>query len=314
MNNMELIKYSIPLLFVVGIIGFFILIPYNNYIFDFVVYMSSLSTVIMVLVYLFSTSQQLDTMRLQLDEMKFTRKSQHQPLLSFSKCNYDLDLPKFYVGPDSKFKIMQLITRLFFRTSVMNIGNGPSISITFIPKLLSINKNVLVESIGDTIECLSLKEGDSEQMSFLFLDYENILLNELLINHSIIMDVTIVYKNSLGLSFKQKMQFMIMVNSKDEMELIKSGVKLIKTADIDYTKRIKQFNVYKEKDKDKEAEIIFDEINKELDTYYSVKSIKNNSTILPGSFTIITITDEEYNQEYLKYQKSIEKIIFSLAT
>ena len=162
---------SIPVIFAVGVIAFFLGLPPELLtITNFIAYASSLSTVIMVLVYLFTNSQQLRIMETQLKEMEMSRNSQIQPLPYLEKPKAEMQVSRYYIGPSTKFKRMRLCCRFFFEFSVNNIGNGPAVAVDFIPKLypeLPSNDyhyyDSLVDSLGRRIECISLREGDSKK-------------------------------------------------------------------------------------------------------------------------------------------------------
>ena len=152
MVNNKILTFSIPVLFVLGLLAFFVLVPAElQELTSLIGYMSSLSTVIMVLVYLLTTSQQLDAMNKQLNEMRYSRNVQYQPLLSLEDIIPDMQAPQYYTRPEVAFLRMEFKCRLFLRSKVINIGNGPAISILFAPKIISKNEEVMIEAYGKRV-------------------------------------------------------------------------------------------------------------------------------------------------------------------
>ncbi|MFC1507583.1 hypothetical protein ACFLQ6_11050, partial [Thermoproteota archaeon] len=105
MKTESLMIYSIPSIFILGIIAFFVLIPSGSITVNiFISYVASLSTVIMVLVYIFTTSRQLGVMRHQLDEIQYSRNVQVQPLIDIKDVTINLEAPRYYASPENEFK------------------------------------------------------------------------------------------------------------------------------------------------------------------------------------------------------------------
>lgn len=118
-----LMVISIPIIFVAGMVSFFVLLPPELItLVNFVAYVSSLSTIVMVLVYVFTTSLQLRAMQSQLNEMQYSRDAQVQPLLYFDKLKMSVKAPRFCLDPETKKA--GFVDRVDFDFSVSNIGNG----------------------------------------------------------------------------------------------------------------------------------------------------------------------------------------------
>ena len=111
----ELIFYlTIPLIFTIGILVFFKILPQEIVtISNFISYTSSLATLLMVLIVIFTTQQQLN-------EMKNTRILQTQPLpfITPSKESH-LERPTFFYDyPISK---AELLCRIFVLFEIQNL-------------------------------------------------------------------------------------------------------------------------------------------------------------------------------------------------
>jgi len=320
MEKKDYLLYSIPLIIIVGLYLFYYFTPLEMHTFPTIIgYISSLSSVIMVLVYLLTNSRQLEIMNKQLDEMQSSRNLQYQPLIILDDCEVQLQAPRYYSGPKTEFKKMELITRLFFRGSVANIGNSPAISIVFIPKISRITENeVLIKSIGRRVECLSLKEDVSEVISFPFLDYDNVIIEYLLERTHFTMESSILYKNALGQPFKQNIAYNIglwepgpdkLEQIEKGREFVKSSIKIIKTIEIDYGDKIEDYETLTKINKREEASEIIKELNEKIISKIGGDEINMFIDIVTGSFKVLAITESEYQNELLSYYETIIEYI-----
>lgn len=308
MKRNSFIALLIPVLFAVGIGAYFAFLPQelmnlNN----FIGYMSSLSTIILVLVYLFTTSQQLNAMGNQLNEMQYTRNVQIQPLLSLNALKTRFELPRYYVGPTTDFRKMELLSRIFFSAKVQNIGNGPAVAIDVIPKLVS-QEDTLVETIGERIECLSLREGDSESISIMFLDDKTKTIETLLEKLRINISMVILYKNALNMTFKQEITFVLWGNDERIKEQLKQSLKTAKIAEIDYAEQLNKFEELKKYGRDEEAGKVYDAIKEKVNNQYKGKmEIKLPTAVKAGSFSVSPISQSEYETLLVEYEETMKK-------
>lgn len=310
-----LIAAIIPIIFAVGIVAFFGLFPPGSInLSNFIGYMSSLSTVIMVLVYIFTTSRQLSAMRGQLTEMQYSRNVQVQPLLSLEKAKADFELPRYYMGPKTKFKKMELLCRIHFSNIVSNIGNGPAVAVDFIPKLKLGRRGAmdtattLLETWGKRIECISLKEGDFVETHFMFQD-EKRVAEALLKYFQVILNLVVVYKNALGMAFKQQIAFWINISQTKERETLELCLKSTRTADTDFAKQVKKFESLMNQGRDAKAMIIFNDVNAELKKRFGDKTEIDLSTeVVSGSFSVSPISQLEYEKILAEQEQIIKRI------
>jgi hypothetical protein len=230
MKKEQLIAVLIPLIYIIGIIVFICLMPSQLLnVSNFIAYMASLSTIVMVLVYLFTASRQLYAMNKQLGEMEFSRKVQSRPLMSLENPRADFDLPQYYTGPSSNFSKISLLCRLDFKANLVNIGNESAIAAALIPKIVSQDNVTLIEAFGEQVGCISLKEGGSQEMDFFFLDANNKIIETILKDYNITLKVVIVFRNILGTMFKQNMDFSITTDmTVQQKNILKSCLKKIK--------------------------------------------------------------------------------------
>jgi hypothetical protein len=297
----------IPIVFITGIILFFVFIPVDLMtISNFIAYASSWSTVVMVLLYIFTNSRQLRIMQKQLSEMNLSRNVQYQPLIYPKDAKIKLEAPEIFSGPESDFKSMEFMSRLFVDFEVRNLGNGPAVGIDFVPKVISLKtqktkngienkvETEIIDGVGRRIECISLKEGDSKAVTFVFFDSQVKVAESLLdIEAQTHIACDVVFKNALGMTFREKFSFPMYEGS--HTKTLKQCLRTARTEEIDFGARKKKFDELMEKGQEVEAHKIFDEIYNELkERCKDNEEITFNSDIASGSFSISPISSTEY--------------------
>lgn len=296
MVDERILRYSIPVLFIAGIIAFFVFNAQITELSLFISYLSSLSTVIMVLIYLHTNSEQLSSMTKQLNEMQFTRNVQSQPLIDFEELKVRYILPRFRFNPAAPENI-SLCCQIIFTAKVKNIGNSPATSIDIIPRLISENRDVLSEnSIGAKINVISLKD-DNKDVIFGLYDTEHKVIEYLVERHVFFSTIHIIYKNVLGMPFKQKMEYVLPVRSIEEHERLIACLKTIKTSEIDFSERKEKYASLVKRESMEEAKSILDELNAELeDVLGEEDEMEIEPGLLSGSFSVEPIQNTEYIQ------------------
>lgn len=304
---------AVLVILVAGIIAFFVMLPPElTTITNFVSYMSSLSTIIMVLVFFFTTSRQLSIMRNQLDEMQFSRNVEVQPLPNLEIGTASVELPRYYVGPGTDFRKMRIMCRFFFTFNVTNIGNGPAVAVDFIPKLygrLPPEKETmtLVETVGRRVECISLREGDSKKTHFMFLDGDHKAVEALAKGGEVALPCTIIFKNALGMAFKEEIKFWVDIPSEKEAETIRTCLKTVRTAEIDFREQVEQFVHQMEHGREKRAREIFRAVNRKLgEKFAGQEELELFVQIASGSFAVSPISQSEY-EKILAQKKEIKR-------
>lgn len=295
------IAVIIPLIFLIGIIAFFSVFPSELMnLSNFVAYMSSLSTIIMVLVYLFTNSRQLNAMRNQLEEMKTNRELQIQPLPFSTPEKAYIEAPTFWTGPP-EWK-MDLCYRIFIELLVRNIGNGASVAMVFIPEVFFEDKNGNVTRLGTAsshIDCL--KEDAVGKISLMFVDEDYVMINNALFSssYSATMKMVTLYKNVLGGSFKSEATY-ILKFSDDEKENLKSCLKVLKTSKIDYSKEIETYNLLRKKNREEDAHVLMKKVRKDFANKFWSENLPFSVTLWGGSFSVSPMTNKEYENESSK--------------
>ena len=308
--------------FVVAVSSFFFLLPAESITLNyFVGYMSSLSTIIMVLIYILTTSKQLNTMREQLKEMESTRNLQTQPLPFIRPSEKShLESPNAFHNPELGFH-MVFDSRSYFHFKVENIGTGPAVAVDVIPKLGCVGpkgKTMAFSYVSERIE--SLKQGEiSEEMDVHIHDEHTYCLLESLLSPKPfpctmktlmdektlpcpIADITILYRNILGACFESNTKYELRVYDED-MERLKSWLKSLKKAPIEYSEKMKEHNFLRDQNQMEAAERILREIRSDFAKEMDSRDIALVVNPVLGSFSVKTISDSEY-------QRRISEVVY----
>lgn len=279
----------------------------------FVDYLAGLSAVAVILVYVLTTSQQLDVINKQIAEMQYSRNVQVQPLLYFDRMSVEFDPPRFYKGPFDGFRKLHFLCRIRFSFNFSNIGNGPAVGIDFFPNLVSVSSegklNTLVETVGERIECISLREKDSKEIFFMFLDEKHRFI-ETILSQPVALELTILLKNALGMPFRENIRFEIFrALTASEDKFLKSCLKAVRTTEIDFVQQAKRFEELVKLGKDEEATRLMENLNEQLKgTLGDIQTIKLPVGVMSGSFSVMPMSESDYSKSLkdLKEQREIQ--------
>jgi hypothetical protein len=314
LSGQLLLVAIVPFIFVIGIVLFFILLPEELLtLTNFIGYMSSLSTTVMVLVYVVTTSRQLNTMSNQLKEMQYSRSVQVQPLPYLETRHASFELPRYYVGPSTDFKKMELRSYVKASFAILNHGNGPAIIVDFIAHLVSGPRGKKGEILDkDTVtphvDCVPLKTRNPQEIDFELDDSSDgqHIVEALIKDHRIAISFIIIYKNALGKPFRENVAFWLNVKSEKDFEMLKSSLKLIRTVGIDFAAQLQKYEKLAIAGREDERIAVLEETNKKINDMFGVSKIDLEAEIAPSTFDVRSISEEEY-QGLLALKSEIEE-------
>lgn len=309
----------IPIVFAAGTIAFFLLIPMELITLgNFIAYMASLSTVVMVLVYLLTTSQQLNAMQSQLTEMQLTRNLQTQPLPYPRITKSEIIAPNFWGFPQDEFGKMHLVYTLMFVGSIENLGNSPAVSVDIFPRVVCIEtrgakqsdivclqdltptKEEMLERDWQRIECLPLRDLGAKEISCAFPDDHALVesfLSQRISQQQL--QLTILYKNILGAGFRTDLAYAIDY-PETESEKLKLLLKAMESAKIDFAEDLVQYETCRASGRTEKAEELSSKLRKDFPAKYKLENIHLELELIPGSFSVKPITEKEYAEELAK--------------
>ena len=284
--------------FISGILSYFF---FNTlHLKDFLNYMTGFATILLAIltgIYVITTNGQLNVMRKQLKEMEFSRNLQTQPLPIIKDVECYIVPPEIFKDVPDNWKIVNS-TRVYMNGKVENIGVGSAVSIDIIPNLICKYPNEkCIENISERFDFL--EENGTYELEVLFNTEDEFLENfiESPIESLPIIDLTIYYKNILGAFFKAVYKYRIYPFDED-MDIIKKWLKNIKMFNIDFSDRIKHYNsLVKINPRGRDAKEIYDEIKYEFEKNMQDSKLDVDLYLIPGSFNVKPISDEELNSE-----------------
>jgi len=223
-----------------------------------------------------------------------------------------LDLPRFYVGPETDFKKMELLCMLHVGFSVSNIGNGPAVAIDFLPSVLSgplgEKPSLLIkETLCKSIDCVPSGNRDPQVIKFHFNDDEHKAVEALVKDRRLLFCCTLVFRNALGTAFLEEIAFWLNIQSENDLKTFQSALKTTKTANIDFENQIKQYRELKDAGRKEEAQKVLDDANAKLEKGFGgKKQIDLSVGIAYGSFEVSPISQSKY-KELLGKKYELEK-------
>jgi len=299
-----LIGISIPIIFTIAIVAFFsIFLPKDQTLGNFISYLSSLATILMVLVVVVTTS-------LQLKEMQSSKLLQTQPFPAVKplpKTNVE-KLRLFYGVPESKTFLMR---RVFFFFEVENIGNAPIVAVDIIPQLTYTNADGSLETDSRMwVRIDSLKPNEKLESGTMFNEPNVVepMLRSFItskfqcgeIRSSSSIELIILYKNILGASFKQRILFDVFPYRED-IARIKSCIRLLETIKIDYSEELGKIESQYKHDREKAVKML-DSFNDLISKQKGCEEFHFGVRSRYGEFSIRPISEKEY-QKYMRSRR-----------
>ena len=107
-----------------------------------------------------------------------------------------------------------------------------------------------------------------------------------------VIELTIYYKNVLGGFFKSLYKYRVYSFSEDN-EIIKNWLKSMKTFEFDFSEQLKEYDSLKKINRD-EAGAYSDEIETKFEENLPESKLDLSLHLIPGSFYVKPITEEEY--------------------
>lgn len=293
----------IPMVFLLGIAAYFVLAPNEiRTLSGFIGYISSLSTITMVLVYVFTTSRQLNAIKSQLGEMRFTRTLQSHPLPIFCveerEC-FGIEPPRAYVTPPDFSIVLDCHSSLEYQ--VENVGNGPAICVDIVPTIEYTSEGKKKTVREACLRISSLKQGEkTAEKKFSFTMGKELLKTEVSSEQNPVLKLEILYKNLLGASFAINQEYEVWIYP-EEIERSKTWMKAFETMMIDFSEEIKKHDVLrKQGPTKKEAEELFDKIDLELVNRVGREELHMCLNQIPESFSVRILTQQDYAKEMQK--------------
>jgi hypothetical protein len=308
--NLNFRQLSLSLVLIVLLaFGVFSLINYfENPELDAITLLSGGSTYVIALltiIYVMTTSRQLDVMGRQLDEMKRDRELQHQPLPWISQTKIRIEKPQLYHSPSKPGKY-NVQARYNVDITLKNIGNCPSVNIDASARIaIPMEKNVkYFDSVSESLHVLEEKReypsSEYESLSFLFADDEEGLFFHALTETSLkkypILMLRILYRNILGACFGVYNDYLVYLAKRPEHDVIISEwLSGMKSFPIKYKKELKSLMELEKSNLEKWDEL-FNILKKNFSKSLKDEDVNISAWSIPDSFEIQNISENEYTK------------------
>lgn len=299
--SLKLFVFSVGIFFLLGVGIYFISPLLMNGKYDTLTLLSGLSTyfvALFTLIYVFTSSRQLDVMIAQVNEMQKDRLLQSQPVLCIQNSIFSAESPRLWgILPYTDCRIF---SRYHFKFQLKNIGLNPAVGIALSGKVYTKKSKLDLKTVSVRKEFLQpSEETDIESLnSFLFAgDEKNQILNNLLPSRDtehVYFKLTTIYKNALGGSFRVTETYALFLTS-EASTTVKDWLSNLAAFEIKHKPDIERINArfksqpeemirFKEKLKGEYLEIIPE------------TSINIALHPIPGSIQLDVINAEKYEE------------------
>lgn len=299
----------ISIILILVFIGCLVYSLFNPF-FSFVNTISSISSffvAILTIVYVYTTSKQMDYMKQQLSQMQSDHRMSEQPIIDFEKLEFKLARPRlFYTPPEDEYSYL---SRYYLNLKICNVSTYPALFVDIDAELL-IHENNKELSLKTTSKRLNLIAANSisEPLSIMFTgDNENRILSSLrgyTTQDLPQLHIKACYKSLSGASYLLEHTYWLDIPEEEEanFEIIKNWHATIVSAPIEEKETLASLkNTHSKKTWQtsfKQAQKRFD------DKLLGESSLPVNLIEIPQKFILQNISDEKYRKEMDSHQYS----------
>lgn len=296
-------KKLLGLVFVILVIillGFSI-IRYNNPEFEFITYLSGSSTfvvAILTILYVFTTSKQLDIMTNQLAEMKKDRELQNQPLPYIENINLSIEKPRFfYTPPDDEYSFQ---SRYNFKASLNNLSESPAICIDISACIIlpADNDKLILDSVCQRVDVLEgkCKLDEKDEINLTFVGDCNGKIFEALRSENINtfprLKIITLYRNISGGCFTYWNEYYI-IPDQDKENTMRDWHTQIVSFPTKYKDKLSELKFLRKANRDKWHNL-FDNIKEEVACVIEEEVLELNISAIQGKFSIESMERDAY--------------------
>ena len=287
--------------------GFCIYYSSVNPMFSFLNTISTISSffvAVLTVIYVYTSSNQMDLMRRQLDEMRIERLHREEPILDLESTRFIVERPNFYYSPpEDEFSFL---SRYHFSGTIRNISSFPALFVDVSARLIITHQNeeLILSATSRRINVIPSSDS-SDEFSIMFTgDNEAYVLSKIRsssYNDLPNLEVNILYKSASGGCYKLKYRYAIdYQGNSDEEEIVKNWHTAIAAAPVE----------------EKETLQVLQNKTADRPNYYLIKKVRENLkrrliggdelafqlVERPQKFSFKTITDTEYEDEISHHQ------------
>ena len=274
--------------------------------FSFVNTISSISSffvAVLTVVYVYTTSKQMEYMKQQLNQMQTDHRMSEQPIIDFEDLKFELERPRlFYTPPEDEYSFL---SRYFLWLKIRNVSAYPALFVDISAELI-VRDNDKKLGLGATSSRLNLVAANSvsEPIDIMFSgDSDNRILSALR-GYSTAdlpqIHIKACYKSLSGASYLLEHTYWLDIPEErtDSIEILRNWHSTIVSAPIEEKEILtilKKSKTAKETAFDKAKE----RFNQKL---LGEKSINISLIEIPQKFMLKAISDDEYSEEMDTHQ------------
>lgn len=275
--------------------------------FSFVNTISSISSffvAILTVVYVYTTSKQMDYMRQQLNQMQNDHRMSEQPIIDFETLQFELERPRlFYTPPEDKYSYS---SRYYLTLKIRNASTYPALFVDISAELLIKEKNQEL-SIGAVSRRVNLVAANttSDSIGILFTADNNKLLSSLrsyTTSGLPKLHIKACYKSLSGANYLLEHTYLLDVSEDDidNFEILKNWHTTIVAAPIEEKETL---TLLKNSQSKTTRQTLFDDAKKRFDQkLLGNNSLPVNLVEIPQNFMLKNISDNEYVEEMNSHQ------------
>ena len=260
--------------------------------------LSSFFVAVLTAMYVYTTSNQMDIMKMQLKQMQQEQQLREQPILEISSSEFKIERPRFYYTPPTNE--YSYLSRYFYFFKIHNNSTYPAIFIDISAELV-VTENGKELVLGATSERINTLAANnvSETFSVMFTGDQPFKLMTALRGYSTLdlprIKVTICYKSLSGANLLLEHTYWLDVSSCEEenIQLLKnwhSNLTSVFTAEKEQLDRLK--NSLNQKENDKLFDLMKESFDQRLmgEEFLLIDMIE-----IPEEFSLKAISKDEFD-------------------
>lgn len=175
---------------------------YNSY--------SSIIIMLLTLVYVLTTTRQLNVMEKQIQLMETQNNTQIQPIIEPQIGKMHLENISIFSSPDENFMKANIMSRFFVDFTMDNVGNGSALNVVIYPTIII--DDLIIPSPylrPDHAHCVSHNKSNDAKISLMMFD-KGIEIASGILSDNVTLELNIFYKNVFGTGFNETISYRLM--------------------------------------------------------------------------------------------------------
>lgn len=266
---------------------------------------SSFFVAVLTIIYVYTTSKQMDFMKQQLEQMQREQRLSEQPILDLVSLSFEIERPRFYYTPPAD-RYSYLSRHIAF-LKINNVSNYAAMFVDITAQLIveEGERLLALETVSERINVIAAN-STSTPIDIMFPGDRESKIMAALRSYSALklpkIKIIICYKSLSGANYQVEHTYLLDIENEENAEILKNWHTTLVSAPIEEKETLEML---------KKTSSVHD--RDEL-FYYSKenfdKKLMGGETLplrmieIPQEFTLRVITDKEFNDEIKKHQYS----------